>query len=60
MQKKLEIFFSFSGISISFGYVKLSLLSGEYLSTGVNVLTNILKVYHITKREFFQMQLPSQ
>ena len=35
---------------ISIGCIKMSLLRREYLSSAVNVLTNISKILHITKR----------
>ena len=53
MQKKKKKYFS--GISIWFGYVKLSLLRREYLSSAVYFLINRLKIHHITKRDFFQI-----
>ena len=57
MQKiNSEIFFSFSDISISIGCVKLSLLTREYLSSAVNVLTNNLKTLHITRRNFVRLK----
>ena len=37
------------------GCVKLSLLRREYWSSAVNVLRNSLKIFHITKRDFFQL-----
>ena len=51
--------FPFSDISICIGDVKLSLLWREYLLSAVNVLTNSLKLLHITKRDF-AAELPSQ
>ena len=32
-----------------------SLLQREYLSSAVNVLKNSPKIFHITKRDFFQL-----
>ena len=37
------------------GCFKFSLLRREYLSLGVNVLRNSLKILHVTKRDFFQL-----
>ena len=34
---------------------KLSLLRRDYLSLEVNVLTNSPKIFHLTKRDFFQL-----
>ena len=42
------------------GCLKLSVLTREYLSSVINMLTNILKNFHITKRVLFPTQLPSQ
>ena len=42
------------------GCLKLSVLTREYLSSVINMLTNILKNLHITKRVLFPTQLPSQ
>ena len=39
---------------ICFGYLKFSVLRRGYLSSVVNMLTNILKTFHITKRYFVQ------
>ena len=52
--------FSFWDNCIWIGCQKLSLLKREYLSSTVNMLTNILKNLHITKRHFLATQLPSQ
>ena len=41
--------------TIWIGHVKLSLLRREYWSSAVNVLRNSLKIFHITKRDFFQL-----
>ena len=51
--KNLEKVFCFWDNSVWIGCVKLSLLRGEYLSSAFNVLTNSLKIFHITKRRFF-------
>ena len=37
------------------GCVKLSLLGTEHLSTALVVLTNSLKLLHITKSDFLQL-----
>ena len=37
------------------GCTKLSLLRTEHLSTALIVLTNSLKLLHITKRDFLQL-----
>ena len=55
MQKKIEKIFFFWDNCIQIGYVKLSLLSREYLSSAINVLKNSLKILHITKRDLFQL-----
>ena len=55
MQSKTEKKFFFWGHSIWIGWVKLSVLRREYLSSAVNVLTNSLKILHSTKRDFFQL-----
>ena len=55
MQKEIEKkFFVFEDKCICLGCVKLSLLGKEYLSTPFNVLTNSLKILHITERDFLQ------
>ena len=51
MQKQIKNMFFVSEI-IAF---KLSVLSREYSSSTVNMLTNILKTSHITKRDFLQL-----
>ena len=35
---------------------KFSLLLRKYFSSGVNVLTNSLKIWNITKRDIFQLK----
>ena len=40
---------------MSIGSVKLFLLTREYLSSPVNVLTNGRKILHITNRDFFHL-----
>ena len=37
------------------GCIKLSVLGREHLSTALIVLTNSLKILHITKRDFSQL-----
>ena len=56
MQKKNEgnIFFLSDNI-VWIGCVQLSPLRREYLSSAVNVLTNSLKISHMTKRDFFKL-----
>ena len=39
------------------GSIKYSLLESEYLSTALNMLTNSLKISHITKRDFLQFNI---
>ena len=54
MQKKLKkkvFVFEIGWI----GWIKLSLLRGEKLSSAVNVLINSLKTLHVTKSDFFQL-----
>ena len=53
-KKKSEKVCSFSDNCICIGCVKLSLLSRKCLSLAVNVLTNRLTSFYITKRDFFQ------
>ena len=56
MQKKnWEKAFSFPDNFIWIGSIKLSLLGTEYLSSAVNVLTNSLKILHITKTDFLRI-----
>ena len=54
MEKWIEKFFLRDNC-ISIGCLKLSVLRGGYLSSAVNMLTNILKTFHITKRDFLQL-----
>ena len=37
------------------GSVKLRLLRREYLSSSVNMLANSLKIFHVTKADYFQL-----
>ena len=50
-----EKVFCFWDIWIWTCYIKLFLLSREYLSSAVNLLTNSPKILYITKRDFFQL-----
>ena len=54
-EKIWEKVFCFWDNSIWIGFVKLSLLRREYLSSAVNVLTNSLKIFHSTKTDFSQL-----
>ena len=51
--KPFRKIFCFPDKCISIGLVNFSLLRREYLSLAVNVLTNSLKIFHVTKREYF-------
>ena len=53
--KKLEIFFCFSDNCIWVGGGKFSKSRKRYLSLAVNVLTNTPKIWHINKRNIFQI-----
>ena len=54
-QKDGEIVFSFWDNCKWMGCIKLSLFGREHLSTALIVLTNSLKLLHITKRDFLQL-----
>ena len=54
-QKKFKKNFFFWDNCIWIGCLKLSLLRRENLSWAVNMLTNIDKTLHITKRDFLQL-----
>ena len=54
-EKNWDKLFCFWDNSISSGCVNLSLIRREYLPSGVNVLTNSLKVLHSTNIDFFQL-----
>ena len=54
MEKWIEKFFLRDNC-ISIGCLKLSVLRGGYLSSAVNMLTNILKTLSISKRVFVQL-----
>ena len=47
--------FCFSDNCIWTGIVKLSLLRTGYISSAANVLTSRLKILHVNKRDFFQL-----
>ena len=56
MQKKTEEnIFTFWDNCIWIGYVKLCVLRAENLLSAVNLLTNSLKIFHISKRDFLQL-----
>ena len=54
-RKTFRKLFLFLDNSVWLGCVKLFLLTREYLSSAVNVLRNSLKIFHITKIDFFQV-----
>ena len=51
--KNLEKAFCFWDNCVQIGFVKLSLLRKEYLSSAVNVLKNSYKALRLTKTDFF-------
>ena len=53
--KNREKVFTFWDNCMWMGCIKLSLLGREHLSTALIVLTNSLKLLHITKRDFLQL-----
>ena len=54
MQRKIQKkAFCFWDSSIWIGFVNLSLLRREYLSSAVNMLTKSYNVSHITKKDIF-------
>ena len=56
MQRKIEKKSFLSEILVSeLLAVELSFLRREYLSPAVNVSTNSVKILHITKRAFFEL-----
>ena len=55
MEKEFQKVFIFLDNCIWIGWVKLSLLRREYLSSAVIVLTNSVKILHITKRDSFRL-----
>ena len=48
---------SFRDNSIWIGCLILSLLRRKYFSSAVNMLTNIVKTFHVTKREVFSYSI---
>ena len=54
-KKKIRKSFLFGDNCVRIGYVKLSLLRREYLSSAVNVLTNSYKALRLTKTDFFRL-----
>ena len=56
-QKNSEKTFRFWDNFFWIGCVKLSLLRGEYLSSAVNMLTNSHNMLHITKSDFFKLNI---
>ena len=56
MQKKIEkIFFNLEIIAFELVALNTRFTETEYLSSGVNMLTNSLKISDTTKREFFEL-----
>ena len=56
MQKiKIQKLFSFWDNCMWMGCIKFSLLGREHLSMALIVLTNSLKLFHITKRDFLEL-----
>ena len=53
--RKLRKTFCFWDNCISIGIVKLSLLRRGYFSSAANVLTSSPKIWHVNKRDFFQL-----
>ena len=56
-ERKPEKKFSFWDNYIWIGFVKLSLLRTEYLSSAVNELTNSLNILHSDKSYFFKLNI---
>ena len=54
-EKNPEKRFSFWENCMWMGCIKLSVLGREHLSTALIVLTNSLKLLHISKRDYFQL-----
>ena len=50
-----KIFFDFEIIAFEFLHQTLAFTEREYFSSGVNILTNSLKVADTTKMEFLEM-----
>ena len=55
MQKTIQKNICFLDNSIWIGCIKLPLPRREYLSSAVNVLTKSPNIFHISKRDFFQL-----
>ena len=56
MEEKIQKkFFCFPDNCICIGIVKLSLLGTAYLGSAANVLTSSTKIWHFSKRDFFQL-----
>ena len=56
MQQKIQKSFLVSrDICVQIGCVKLSQLKREYLPSALSVLGNSLEIYHITNRDFLQV-----
>ena len=53
--KNSEKVFSFWDNCLWMSCIKLSLLGRQHLSTALAVLTNSLKLFHITERDFLQL-----
>ena len=56
-KKNSEKVFCFRYNCLSIHCVKFSPLKREYWSSAVNVLTNSLKILHITKSDFFKLNI---
>ena len=54
-KKKIRKSFLFGDNCVRIGCFKLSLLSREYLSSAVNVLTNSYKALRLTKTDFLRL-----
>ena len=56
MEKRIqEIFFDFEIIAFELVPLTLAFIEREYLSSGVHMLTNSLKILDTTKAEFFEL-----
>ena len=56
MQKKIvESFFCFWDNSIWIGWLKLSVLRREYFQSALSMLGKSLEIFHITNRDFLQV-----
>ena len=56
--KNPEKVFRFLDKSVWICWRNFCILRQEYLSSGLNVLANSLKIYDLTKGVFFQLTLP--